>query len=139
MRKKPMKLRTEKKLLKEFNFVSVADMVMLLLIFFLLSSSYIVQPGIKIRLPKSDTTESSSDKPITLTLTRGGAYYLNEERVSVTALPALLQQRLIGNTQQMIVIKSDRDVTIQKVIEVMDIAKQVGGERFMIGTERYNE
>ena len=132
-----MKFQTEKKLLKESNFVSMTDMVMLLMIFFLLSSSYIVQPGIKVRLPKSDTTETSSDRPITLSITRGGAYYLNDDRVSLTALPAMLQQKLSRNPEQLIVIKSDRDVTIQQVIQVMDIAKQVGGERFMIGTERY--
>jgi len=133
-----MKLQTEKKLLKDFNFVSMTDMVLLLLIFFLLSSSYIVQPGIKVRLPKSDTTETSSDRPITLTITRSGAHYLNEERVSLTSLPALLQQKLIGDPQQLIVIKTDQEVTVQQIIQVMDIAKQVGGERFMIGTERYD-
>ena len=64
---------------------------------------------IKVQLPKSDTTETSSEKPITLTLTRGGAYYLNEERVSLTALPALLQQRIMNKPEQLIVIKSDRE------------------------------
>ncbi len=134
-----MKFKTEKKLLKEFSFVSMTDMVLLLLIFFLLSSSYVVQPGIKVRLPKSDTSESSSERPITISLTRGGAYYLNEERVSLTALPALLQQRLTRDPQQLIVLKADREVTIQQLISVMDIAKQVGGERFMIGSQRYDE
>lgn len=134
-----MKFTTEKKLLKEFNFVSMTDMVMLLMIFFLLSSSYVVQPGIKVRLPKSDVTETSSEKAITLTVSRGGAYYLNEERISLTALPALLQQKIARSPQQMIIIKADRDVTIQRVIEIMDIAKQVGGDKFMIGTERTNE
>lgn len=134
-----MKFKTEKKLLTEFNFVSMTDMVMLLLIFFLLSSSYVVQPGIKVRLPKSDTSESSSEPPVTITLTRAGAYYLNEDRVSLTALPALLQQKMVKNPQQLIILKADRDVTIQQLISIMDIAKQVGGERFMIGSQRYDE
>ena len=134
-----MKFKTEKKLLTEFSFVSMTDMVLLLLIFFLLSSSYVVQPGIKVRLPKSDTSESSSEPPVTITLTRGGAYYLNEERVSLTALPALLQQKLMRDPQQLIILKADRDVTIQQLISIMDIAKQVGGERFMIGSQRYDE
>lgn len=135
-----MKFETEKKLLKDFNFVSMTDMVMLLLIFFLLSSSYVIQPGIKVRLPKSDSGETTTEKTaITLSITRAGGYYLNEERVSLTALPALLQQKIIRGSQQMIVIKADRDITIQRVIQVMDIAKEVGGERFMIGTERSNE
>ena len=68
-----MKFKTENKLLTAFNFSSLTDIVFLLLIFFLLSSTFIVQPGIKVKLPKSETTEITSDKNITISIARDGA------------------------------------------------------------------
>ena len=62
-----MKIRAENKVLDTFSFSSLTDIVMLLLIFFLLSSSFIIQPGIKVKLPVSDTAESTNEKNITIT------------------------------------------------------------------------
>ena len=134
-----MNLKTENKLLTTFNFSSLTDIVLLLLIFFLLSSTFIVQPGIKVRLPNSETTEVTSEKNITISITREGTYYLNEERVTLSTLPALLQQKFAFGTEQVVIIKADRDVTLQSAVDVMDISKSVGFERFSIATEPKSE
>ncbi|MCK4967168.1 biopolymer transporter ExbD, partial [bacterium] len=110
-----------------------------LLIFFLLSSTFIVQPGIKVKLPKSESSEVTSDKNITISISRDGAYYLNEERVLLSSLPAMLRQKFVYGKEQIIVIKADRDVTLQSAVDVMDIAKNVGFDKFSIATEQKNE
>ena len=61
-----MKIRAENKVLDTFSFSSLTDIVLLLLIFFLLSSTFIIQPGIKVKLPVSDTAESTNEKSITI-------------------------------------------------------------------------
>ncbi len=134
-----MNLKVENKLLTTFNFSSLTDIIFLLLIFFLLSSTFIVQPGIKVKLPRSETTEMTSEKNITISITRDGSYYLNEERVTLSSLPALLQQKFAFGTEQVVVIKADRDVTLQSAVDVMDISKNVGFERFSIATEPKSE
>ncbi len=134
-----MKFQTENKLLETFNFSSLTDIVFLLLIFFLLSSTFIVQPGIKVKLPKSESSEVTSDKNITISISRDGAYYLNEERVLLSSLPAMLRQKFVYGKEQIIVIKADRDVTLQSAVDVMDIAKNVGFDKFSIATEQKNE
>jgi len=134
-----MNLKVENKLLTTFNFSSLTDIIFLLLIFFLLSSTFIVQPGIKVRLPKSETTEMTSEKNIIISITRDGSYYLDEERVTLSSLPALLQQKFAFGTEQVVVIKADRDVTLQSAVDVMDISKNVGFERFSIATEPKSE
>jgi len=134
-----MNLKVENKLLTTFNFSSLTDIIFLLLIFFLLSSTFIVQPGIKVKLPRSETTEMTSEKNITISITRDGSYYLNEERVTLLSLPALLQQKFAFGTEQVVVIKADRDVTLQSAVDVMDISKNVGFERFSIATEPKSE
>ena len=134
-----MNLKVENKLLTTFNFSSLTDIIFLLFLFFLLSSTFIVQPGIKVKLPRSETTEITSEKNITISITRDGSYYLNEERVTLSSLPALLQQKFVFGTEQVVVIKADRDVTLQSAVDVMDISKNVGFERFSIATEPKSE
>jgi len=81
----------------------------------------------------------TSEKNITISITRDGSYYLNEERVTLSSLPALLQQKFAFGTEQVVVIKADRDVTLQSAVDVMDISKNVGFERFSIATEPKSE
>lgn len=131
-----MNIKSEQKLLSTFSLSSLTDIVMLLLIFFLLSSSFIIQPGIKVELPKSDTSEIHREKSITVTITKDGLYYLNEARVTITELPAKLQQLVSANADQIIIIKPDKDVIVDKLVEVWDIGKIVGIEKFAIATER---
>ncbi|MFC1730241.1 ExbD/TolR family protein [candidate division KSB1 bacterium] len=131
-----MKIQAERKLLDTFSYSSLTDIVLLLLIFFLLSSTFIMQPGIKVRLPKSDTSDVHQEKSISITITENNAYYLNDRQVSITELPALLQQLLSLNEDQIVIIKPDQEVTMDKFVEVMDIAKIVGAEKFEIATER---
>ncbi|RKY88261.1 biopolymer transporter ExbD [candidate division KSB1 bacterium] len=131
-----MNLKTENKLLSTFNFSSLTDIVLLLLIFFLLSSSFIVQPGIKVKLPQSETSEMHTERSITVSVLKDGSLYLNDELVTLGTLPALLQQELKRKEQQVIVIKADKDIMFQRVVEVMDLAKKAGAVRFLIATER---
>ena len=74
-----MKLRTSLKPVTTFNAISLTDIVFLLLIFFLLSSTFILQPGVKVELPTTTTTEVSAEKSIVLTIDRNGTLFLNEE------------------------------------------------------------
>ena len=85
-----MKLNTEQKLLDTFSFSSLTDIVMLLLIFFLLSSTFIVQPGIKVQLPKAESSEDILDKSITVTIAPDGLYYINDLQVVLSELGARL-------------------------------------------------
>lgn len=131
-----MNFKTDNKLLTTFAFSSLTDIVLLLLIFFLLSSSFIIQPGIKVQLPKAATSEVSSEKNISITVTRDGAYYLDDQKVTLETLPAHLQQRLVHGQVQLLIMKTDGLVPVQDLIEVMDIAKRLGGQKFLIATEK---
>ncbi|MEE9189559.1 MAG: biopolymer transporter ExbD [Candidatus Neomarinimicrobiota bacterium] len=131
-----MKLKTENKLLDTFSFSSLTDIVMLLLIFFLLSSTFIIQPGIKVKLPLSDVSEATNERSITLTLTKDGETYINNEKVSLDELPAKWNQLMILNPDQAIIIRADRDVTIDHTVKVLDIGKKVGASNFNIATEK---
>lgn len=129
-----MNFKSDQKLLTVFSFSSLTDIVFLLLIFFLLSSSFVFQPGIKVQLPKAETGEQQSDRSVVVTLTEQGAIFLNTERVDVPQLGPKLAALLSQSSDRVVVIKADRTVTLQQTVQVIDIAKAVGATRFMIAT-----
>jgi biopolymer transport protein ExbD len=130
-----MKLKTRLKLLDTYNFVSLTDIVMLLVIFFLLSSTFIVQPGIKVRLPQTDTSEEIIGKSITVTIAKGDQYYLNDELLPFTDLGARLNSLMKTQPTDIVIIKADKTIELGRVVAVMDICKKVGFTKFNLATE----
>ncbi|MEX0602728.1 MAG: biopolymer transporter ExbD [Bacteroidota bacterium] len=130
-----MKLRTEHKLLTVFSYSSLTDIVFLLLIFFLLSSSFVIQPGIKVQLPKAERSEQESRTQIVITVTEKGQVYLNDQVVAIEMLGGRLSQLLQSSPGEVVVIKADQAVSLQSAVQVMDIAKGVGATRLLIATQ----
>jgi biopolymer transport protein ExbD len=129
-----MTFKSESKLLDIFNFSSLTDIVLLLLIFFLLSSSFVMQTGIKVQLPKAEVGEPQSAKNIVVTLTESGNLYLNGEQVLISSLGSKLASLLGKEQEQVVIIRADRTVSLQRTVEVIDVAKAVGAAKFMIAT-----
>ena len=129
-----MKIRTHRGPITAFNAISLTDIIFLLLIFFLLSSTFVLQPGIKVELPTTTTSDISSEKSIVISLTRDGAIYLNDELVNQIELGARLRRMVLSAGEPIIAFRSDRAATIESLIEVMDIAKSAGGDKFIIVT-----
>ncbi|MEK9138553.1 MAG: biopolymer transporter ExbD [Bacteroidota bacterium] len=129
-----MRLGQDTRLLTNFSVSSLTDIVMLLLIFFLLSSSFVTQPGIKVQLPKAETGETPTDKNLTVTLTEKGQLFFNSEQVTLETLGQKLAAAIKSDRERVVVIRADRNVTLQNTVQVIDIAKAVGANRFMIAT-----
>ncbi|CUS92469.1 biopolymer transport protein ExbD [Candidatus Kryptobacter tengchongensis] len=130
-----MKFETRNKPLTVFTFASLTDIILQLLIFFLLTSSFITQSGIRIQLPISETKEQISDRHIIITLTERNEIYVFGERVLKENLSLKLKEISDGKTDKLVVLRADRSVPIQEVIDVMDIAKSTGLTRFVVATQ----
>lgn len=118
-----------------FSTISLTDIVLLLLIFFLLSSSFFVQPGIKVNLPKAITGQVESKDRIYLTITKEDVLYLNNQPVLKSELGGRLAELLKDQPEKMVVIQADKELTLETAIEIVDIAKLAGAEKFMIATQ----
>lgn len=125
-----MELESKFKRKNTFPVISMADIVLLLLIFFLLTSTYLVQPGIKVRLPKTATRAAAAQEKITITITKSGAVYLEDKPIQIVNLPYLLKD----TEGKIVLIKADRDVTINMTVKVMEILKKSGAGKFVIAT-----
>ncbi|RMD92208.1 MAG: biopolymer transporter ExbD [Calditrichaeota bacterium] len=130
-----MSLQTNKKRMVFFSAISLTDIVLLLLIFFLLSSSFILQPGIKVKLPRAATGVPEKSNQILITITHKEEIYLNQDRVLKSDLGSKIRTLLAQKPDQLVVIRADKDLPLQKAVEIVDIAKLAGAERFMIATQ----
>jgi len=113
----------------------LVDTLLILVIFVLLSSAFIFQPGIRVRLPEAVTKDEEPKQEIVLVLTRDNHLYLNDDPVQVAELGPRLRERLRDRHEAVVIVKADRDVLHGRVVEVMDIAKSVGAVRLAIATE----
>ena len=132
-----MNLKMEQKLLDSFSLSSLTDIVMLLLIFFLLSSTFIIQPGIKVNLPEADSSEKVLEKSITITIAKEGIY-LNDKQVSLNELGANMNSLQKSNADDVVIVKADKDATVNQLVEVMDICKKAGFRVLNLATEPVN-
>jgi biopolymer transport protein ExbD len=130
-----MKFERSLKVNPAFNYAALTDIVMQLLIFFLLSSSFVIMPGVKVQLPKAQTTEVQTDRNTVITLTGSGRIFLNLDEVTKATLAQKLIPVLDKDRNQVVILKAEKTVSLQSAVDVIDIAKGVGAQRFMIATE----
>jgi len=131
-----MQIETHHEPLSSPNPISIADIVFLLIIFFLLTSTYILEPGIRVKLPTSTSAEVISEKEIVVTITRMGELFLGEQKLGLPEFAALLEHELKSSKESLIILRADKGVEVDQLVRVMDIARSVGGERFFIATRR---
>jgi biopolymer transport protein ExbD len=131
-----MKFKVSNEPLSIFAYSSLTDIVMLLLIFFLLTSQFVIQTGVKVKLPGSKTNLESVPSRLIVTLTSGGGIFVENQELGINELPAKLESIKLGKLEDNLIISADKTVAIDLVIKVIDAAKSVGIEKFTIQTER---
>ncbi len=129
-----MKFRDLRRVQAQPGMTAMIDIIFLLLLFFVLSSSFIVQPGIKINLPRTISTEQPIRKDLILIVARDRRIFLNNKQVSLEALWGRLIEELKFQRQGTLVLRADRDVPHGFVVRIMDVAKQAGASRIAIAT-----
>lgn len=131
-----MKIESSHKVISMFNFSSLTDIVMLLLIFFLLSSQFVMQTGVKIKLPGAKNNEQAQPTNFTVTITDQNKIYVGSEEVGMASLSAKLSELRSSNVNENLTIRSDKSVKIDLIIQVIDAAKGIGVDKFTIQTEK---
>ena len=115
---------------------SLIDIVFLLLIYFLLTTNFIVDEGIKIKLPNASATSPQTEKEITIVVDKKGSTFIENREVPLNQLFGVLKERLQGREDGLVVIRADRGVVLNKAVRVMDVAKAAGAGRLALATEK---
>ena len=113
----------------------LVDIVFLLLIFFMLSTSFELHPGLKVNLPETSTKEVKKEpESLKVVLTKTGTIYLNGKKVNVKTLQKKFAT--VKNKKTLVVIEADKFSYHGTVVSIMDIAKQNGLSNFAIATKQ---
>jgi biopolymer transport protein ExbD len=131
-----MKFTTSNQPLSIFSYSSLTDIVMLLVIFFLLTSQFVIQTGVKVKLPGSKTNEQTQTTNLIVTITSAGAIFAGKDATTVEQLPSKLNEMRGTIDKDNLILRADKTVAIDQIIKVIDAAKSVGIDKFTIETEK---
>ena len=131
-----MKFESSRKPISVFSLSSLTDIVFLLLVFFLLTSQFVIQTGVKVKLPASKMNEQSMPTKLIVSITEESNVYVGSELTDINSVAIKLDQLKENIDENNLVIRADKTVDIDLVIQVIDAAKGVGIDRFTIETEK---
>ena len=112
----------------------LVDVMFLLLIFFMLTSNFILQPGIKVHLPKAITSEIIDSENLIVSVTSQDLLYLNYKPINIGVLTELLDKAAQENSS--VLIKADVGASLGRVVEIWDLCRQLGIEKVNIATNQ---
>lgn len=127
------KYRIDDKEFSEINITPFTDVVLVLLIIFMITSPLLITRGMKVKLPKSSTTEQLNSKTIKVYLTADDHVFINDNPVAYEDVQKVLQQEFIKQNTTEIVIDADKSTLLGNVVRLLDILKQSGASKLLIG------
>lgn len=115
---------------------SLIDIVFLLLVYFMLTTNFMVEEGIKIALPQARAGAPQTKQEITIHVDREGRAFWADEEIPMDRLFTELKSAINGRPDQLVVIKADRSVILNQAVKVMDLAKAAGAASLCLATEK---
>lgn len=126
-----MRFRRRLKPTARVELVPMIDVVFQLVVFFMVSSTFIVTPGISLTLPDSSTAEPVVMSKLVVTIAGEEEVYLNKERYTMDELGEALEdfkERTGEDTRHTVVVEADRSVSYSLMVEALDKLRQNGFE-----------
>jgi len=129
-----MPRRVRREVMGEINMVPFIDIVLILLIIFMVLTPFLVQMQLNIDLPKSNTVNAVvEDDLIRIEVQKDGGITVAGTKVAQADLQKELTLRMGKAKNKAILVQADKDVPIQTVVNVFDIAKELGAAKLGIG------
>ena len=123
------------RMITDINVTPLVDIMLVLLIVFMVTTTYIVNPSIKVDLPKASTGSETVNTTLALSLDTAGTLYLNGEASNEAAMEQFIKAELPKNADLQAVIAADKAVPHGTVVHLIDVVKRAGVRRFAINVE----
>ena len=133
MRFERLKRRTEIKK-GQLDIAPLVDVMFLLLIFFMLTSNFVVQPGIRVSLPKAVSSEVIRSENLVVTLTGQDLLFLNDQPITIQDLIPQIRQAALDN--KTVLLKADTSASLGRVVEIWDMCRESGVPQINIATNQ---
>ena len=109
----------------DINMIPLIDVSLVLLIIFMVMTPFLVQQQVRVNLPQSVSSNEAPDRPIVIGIQKNGEMTMNGTAVASTGLESSLKALLSSNPDRAVMIQADRDIPLQNVVTVMDVAKRL--------------
>lgn len=123
-----MAIQTRNKRMVAFSMASMSDLVFLLLIFFMLTSTLVAPNAIKLLLPSSNS-KTMAKQTITVYINETFDFFIDDNKVDPKDLSSLIAPRLEGDSEGTVVLRSDQSVPVQYVVDVIDAVNEVNNQQ----------
>ena len=120
----------------DINITPFVDIILVVLIIFMVTTPIIMNPGIKIQLPKAASGEETKKTKLNVSISKDGKVLLNGKLVGDAGLGDKVKALVKENSGIQAIISADRDVNHGTVIRIIDIVKSSGVSKFAISTEK---
>ncbi len=131
-----MKIRRRTKRSSEFILIPMIDIMLMLLIFFMLTTNFVTQTAHNIDLPNSKTNTVLKDKKVQIYITKNHEIFLNDTPVTLDSLGGLLRPILAADPEKVVILKADTETKLGYTVGIIDIVKESGGKRLTVTTEK---
>jgi biopolymer transport protein ExbD len=122
-------------IISDINITPFVDIILVVLIIFMVTATYIVSPAIKVNLPEAATGEPTESSSLGLTLTAAGALLLDGEPIEEDALRSFIKEEKARADEVTCLIAADETVDHGRVVWLIDLVKQEGIAKFAINID----
>ena len=122
----------------DIKILPMIDVVFFLLVFFMLFTTFKTTPsGLEINLPQAKSVEQEQeDKTVKINIASTGKIFVNSKLITETELEKNIAQSVEESAETVFIIKADKKVEYQRVINVMDLVRQAGGYRLTLAANK---
>jgi biopolymer transport protein ExbD len=123
----------------EINFIPLIDLLLVILIFLLVTTTYSKNSEIEVNLPiagQTEVNEQEKTKPYDVAISAGGEYALNGEKITLNLLALALAEGLKKNPNLVVVLNADAKTQNQNVVSAMEVARDAGITRLSFGIQQ---
>lgn len=119
-----MKIQRRNKANPEFSLAAMTDVILLMLIFFMVTSSAANQSAIDVNLPKTGAVEDNIPNPLTVSIKPDGSFFVDDNPANKGELEQIIVDKLAGQTNKSFTIRADENTLHKDVVFVMEIAEK---------------
>ena len=131
-----MKIATPTKRKATLNLTSLIDVLFILIIFFSVSSTFLEQPGIDLKLPEAESSVDTPLDKVIIQIDKDGKLFLNDKSIEMNSLSGEVKKMLENKTDKSVTLKADSEVTHGTVISIMDLLRRDGIYKITVSTTK---
>jgi biopolymer transport protein ExbD len=131
-----MKLSTPQRRNVTLNLTSLIDVLFILIIFFTVSSTFLEQPGIELKLPQAESSEAHLAQKVVIYVNGEGNIFLNDRPIKLDELAEEVGSLISAQTEKSVVLCADSEARHGTVISIMDLLRRKGIYKIIVSTEK---